>query len=265
MSEWLEGIDISKWQGEYSQAQWDALYAADQRVAVVGSAHPGSNPKAEVNLLRAEHSGLAIATYIALAPGASAVTSVGVARAACGATWKRLSFVAVDCEVDGLTKPEIGAAIAAIRLEGLRPVLYTAAWWWQGDFGNPTDFGDLPLWTANYRSPPLSDSVPIYGGWARESVMGHQWSGTSQLAGCTVDRNNFRKSFISPQPAETEDDMAPACWVRDTVNGKSYVIVGGRKRHVESAAQENAYLKAGYLVRPEKMLTTAELDTIPDA
>jgi hypothetical protein len=57
----------------------------------------------------------------------------------------------------------------------------------------------------------------------------------------------------------------PVPWVRDEKNGRSYIIVGGRKRHVESIEQEKAFLDAGYIVRPEKMLSSAELATIPDA
>ena len=73
---WIEGVDISVYQGSVDQPTWERLYQQGQRVAVIGSWHGlSSNPHAEGNLARAEAAGLTIATYIALnrLPGRVAV------------------------------------------------------------------------------------------------------------------------------------------------------------------------------------------------
>jgi hypothetical protein len=77
-------------------------------------------------------------------------------------------------------------------------------------------------------------------------------------------------AFIAGIPDRADDTQEDDCtmsvpWVRDDNTKKSYYIVGGKKRHVADAAQEAALLKAGYISRPEVMMTSAELATIPDA
>lgn len=62
---------------------------------------------------------------------------------------------------------------------------------------------------------------------------------------------------------EGGDDMPYATWVRDDKTGDSYVIVARKLIPINGVEQEKALLKAKYIRRPEIMMTTAELDTIP--
>lgn len=202
MSEWVEGVDVSVYQGAILQPQWEALYAAGQRVAVVGSAHPSPNPHAEGNLARAEAAGFILATYAVVWPGVPSASTVQVAKQMCGRFWDKLSFVGIDCETDGITEAQIYGMEQAILAEGLRPIMYTGGWFAQPRPSLFANFGHLPLWTANYRQPPDSDTVPLYSNWARDKLIGHQWAGTVSLAGVTVDRNNFLKEFVMPNDAE---------------------------------------------------------------
>ena len=83
---------------------------------------------------------------------------------------------------------------------------------------------------------------------------------------CPSDRYDWDEILRRLSKPTLEDDgIMPVPWVRDTTNGKSYVIVAGRKRHVESKAQEDSYIKAKYIRRPEVLMSTAELAAIPDA
>ena len=201
MSEWVEGVDNSVYQGSVSQATWDALYAQGQRVACVGSAHPRPNPYALENLRRAKQAGFLLATYAVVYDSVRSAQTVGVAKQMCGEFWPELRFVGVDCETPNITEAQIHGMVTAIEAEHLRPVIYTGAWWWQGHFGDSPAFKHLPLWTASYRNPANSDTVPLYGGWTRDKLIGHQWAGSVTLASTTVDRNNFVKEFIMPPPA----------------------------------------------------------------
>ena len=199
----IPGLDISIYQGLVPEATWRCFYQDGQRIAVVGAAHPKPNPYAAGNFTNAERAGFRhFATYAALYPGVPGNGTIQVSKAMCGGGyWPRLSFVAVDCETDGITKEQIAAAVAAVQAENLRPVIYTARWWWRDHFGNPTDFKHLPLWNAYYDSDPDVDfpSNP-YGGWT--GVMGEQYAGTVTLCGVGVDKNSFDEAFIE------EDDMA---------------------------------------------------------
>jgi len=65
-----------------------------------------------------------------------------------------------------------------------------------------------------------------------------------------------------------EDDIMPVPWIDcQAPNGKpyrSYIIVAGRKVHVASKAQEDAFKAAGY-IGDRKRLSLAELKAIPSA
>ena len=212
MTHWVEGVDISVYQGAIWQSSWDALYAQGQRLAVIGSAHPRPNTFALENLRRAKQAGFILATYAVVYPSVPSAQTVDVAKRMCGEFWPQLSFVGIDCETEGITEAQIFGMETAIRAAELRPLMYTGGWFWKPKMADSQAFNHLPLWTANYRSPPESDSVPLYGGWTKNSLVGHQWAGSVQLAGVTVDRNNFRRDFVQggqpmPQPPSDADRL----------------------------------------------------------
>ena len=206
MSSLLEGVDVSVYQGAINLASWEALYASGQRVAVVGSAHPRPNIYALQNLDNAKKAGFILATYLALYPGVTGGGTVQTAKNQCGPFWPELTFVAVDCEVDGITEQQINDAIAAVKTEGKRPVIYTAYWWWHDHFGDNRNFNTYPLWNAYYDQNPDVDFTSLpYGGWPLENVMGEQYSGTTILAGTTVDRNSFKSEFFTQGDPNMEE------------------------------------------------------------
>ena len=204
----IPGLDISIYQGLVPEATWRCFYQDGQRVAIVGAAHPKPNPYAAGNFANAERAGFRhFATYAALYPGVPGRGTIQVAKAMCGGYWPRLSFVAVDCETDGITKGQIHEAVGEVQGEGKRPVIYTARWWWRDHFGNPTDFKALPLWNAYYDSDPDIDfATAPYGGWA--GVMGEQYAGTVTLCGVGVDKNSFDEAFIEEDDVTKEEVLA---------------------------------------------------------
>ncbi len=228
----IDLIDISVYQGDVPLPTWSALYAAGQRVACIGSAHPRPNSYAEANLGRAQTAGMALATYIVVWPGVPSANTVQVAKQCCGRFWPKLTFAAIDCEEDGITEAQIFGMETALKAEGQRPIIYTGGWWWgtddyAGHFNNSHAFKHLPLWAANYSVPP-GGAVPLYGGWTQESLVGHQYAGTveipgvnypspgnpAEMIGLSVDRNVFRKDFIYPAPPQEEEntDMQMPIW-----------------------------------------------------
>ena len=203
----MKAIDISMYQRHPGESWWRRVFADGWELAIVGSWHGRSaNPDAERNLLEAKAAGLLIATYVALNAG-SGRTAVQNGKRACGRAWGGLVFVAIDCEIDGITAPIISEAIDEVERDGLRPIIYTANWWWNGHFGNPDDFRHLPLWSADYDLDPALALSPAYGGWTDADLAGKQYDGSTEdrhpmLHGVEVDKNTFDRNFVE------EGDMA---------------------------------------------------------
>lgn len=225
MSKWIQGIDLSVYQGDIPQATWDALADAGQEVAVVGSWHGlSANPYAERNLERADRTGMAIATYVALNSGNGAA-AVHSGLDACGAMEPKLRFVALDCEIDGITDDIIESALALVENQGHRPVIYTARWWWQGHYGDRTTFSYLPLWNAYYDADPDIDFPHAsYGDWGLGQLMGEQFTGSTELVGVTVDRNTFRQEFIEGDDMPNKEALAKVATLYATA--QAYALLG---------------------------------------
>jgi hypothetical protein len=85
----------------------------------------------------------------------------------------------IDCEtyLDQDPGPDVAwlrEAVDECRRAGVQPGIYTGGWWWREKLGNTTEFGDLPLWAAEYREPRDPASCTLFGGWTR--AMGKQWT-----------------------------------------------------------------------------------------
>jgi len=230
MAEFVQGVDLSVYQGRVDQSVWDAMAADGQRVAVVGSWHGSTqNPYAEGNLLRARRAGMEPSTYVMMRGGLDGGVAVDLARAACGSEWGHIRAVAIDAELDGTTKATIRQGLARARELGKRTCVYTGRWWWVGHFGNPTDFKDEKLWYAFYDGDPDIDfaSAP-FGGWTLDDVVGEQYIGTVGYHGTEVDRNSFNSEFwIDAEEEEEGDDMAyPLAFVKTVAPNpnKTYMI-----------------------------------------
>ncbi len=197
----MKAIDISVYQGRPGRDWWQRLARDGWELAIVGSWHgAGANPHAEANLLEAKRAGLYVATYVALNAG-SGRAAVRNGKQACGRAWDDLVFVAIDCETDGISSPIVSAAIDEVEQEGLRPIIYTAYWWWHGHFGNPDSFRHMPLWSADYDLDPALTLSPAYGGWTEAKLVGKQYDGSTEtrhpmLHGVEVDKNIFDDRFM---------------------------------------------------------------------
>lgn len=100
-----------------------------------------------------------------------------------------------------------------------RPVIiYTYPYFWQHAMGNTTDFADLPLWIASYRSG--GPQTPLPGGWSRWTFW--QYTSDGRIAGipARVDRSKFAGSQSdlraladpnppNPAPAPTKPALLP--------------------------------------------------------
>ncbi len=130
--------------------------------------------------------------YFALNSHRNGIDHAEMARGSAGGEWQHLEYVAVDCEVDGITVRQIQEAVDAVVALGGKPIIYTAYWWWKLQFGDPQDFKHLPLWNAIYDGDPdLDFSNYPYGGWTTNSVIMEQYQGTTDLDGVAVDLNVF--------------------------------------------------------------------------
>jgi len=80
-------------------------------------------------------------------------------------------------------------------LTGRLPAIYTNTNWWNQCLGNPSGFGDYPLWVAAYPGSPSNDAgaVPT-GSWSTYSIW--QYSSTGPFAG---DSNVWNGDYPSLQ------------------------------------------------------------------
>ncbi|MET3162627.1 UNVERIFIED_ORG: GH25 family lysozyme M1 (1,4-beta-N-acetylmuramidase) [Arthrobacter sp. UYEF10] len=69
-----------------------------------------------------------------------------------------------------------------LAMTGRLPMIYTNTSWWNQCLGNPSVFGDYPLWVAAYPSSPTNNAgaVPT-GSWSTYSIW--QYSSTGPFAG----------------------------------------------------------------------------------
>jgi len=78
-------------------------------------------------------------------------------------------------------------------LTGRLPVIYTNTMWWNQCLGNPSGFGDYPLWVAAYPGSPTNDAGAIpTGSWDTYSIW--QYSSTGPFAG---DSNVWNGDYAS--------------------------------------------------------------------
>lgn len=86
---------------------------------------------------------------------------------------------------------ELRACVAQVRAAGLQVGIYTAGWWWTPKHAT-REFGDIPLWHAEYGAndgqlPPKR--TVSYGGWSHCVL--HQYTSTGGLCGrAERDRNH---------------------------------------------------------------------------
>lgn len=96
-------------------------------------------------------------------------------------------------------------------LTGRLPVIYTNTNWWNQCLGNPTGFGDYPLWVAAYPGSPTNDAgaVPT-ASWGTYSIW--QYSSTGPFAGDSNvwngDYSSLRTFAGAPAPIGSFDELS---------------------------------------------------------
>lgn len=103
------------------------------------------------------------------------------------------------------------AARPLIEARGYAMGIYTSATMWAKVKGTD-EFADCPLWDANYNGTP-GQGLISYGGWGGKPII-HQYSGTTTVAGLTVDQNVVLApewlTWRTPEaPAQPEPEPEP--------------------------------------------------------
>lgn len=155
----LQGIDVSQWQGTVN---WSQVAQSGRAFAYARAAHAESgtiniDPTFQTNFNGIRQAGMKAGAYLyfdpAQDPTAQANTLVSQLRQASFGAGDLAP--AIDVEVtDGLPGATVAAnlqtTINAVQQQlGTTPVIYTAPLWWSSHVG-ATNFGTVPLWTANW-------------------------------------------------------------------------------------------------------------------
>jgi GH25 family lysozyme M1 (1,4-beta-N-acetylmuramidase) len=110
-------------------------------------------------------------------------------------------------------------------MTGRLPVIYTNTSWWNQCLGNPSGFGDYPLWIAAYPGSPTNNAGPVpTGSWGTYSMW--QYSSTGPFAG---DSNVWNGDFQSLQRFANNRDGVGSTLVKGTTSSTVYVVSGTTK------------------------------------
>ena len=191
----VKALDVSKWTGAVSTAQWAAALSRGYNLAVVGAWHgTQANDFAEATLKNARSAGLDVAAYCVL-NSEDGSRSIHDAMQACGDQSEYLSFMALDIEVQGLNHQIFNDAANTLASVEVISCVYTRYSFWHDTLGNPEWGINLPLWTADYES---GDSLVIernYGLWTQENTIGRQYQGSNNRLGFNADLNIFKAGW----------------------------------------------------------------------
>jgi len=190
-------VDLSKWQGDVPGQSLRAMKSDGVGGICVGSWHGISpNPYAKSVLSRARSIDLDTATYYVFNNRSGAET-VERAIAACGQVeWDACIFHAPDVEIRGITEQILRDGLRATEDAGGWPIIYTGNWfwnWWKLDLGHAPDFRDYPSWIAVYNGIPDLNVAPA---WGLGPIRIHQYRGSTQAYGTTVDFNVANKAWM---------------------------------------------------------------------
>jgi hypothetical protein len=145
------------------------------------------------NCLRA---GLAAAAYVIWYEGQDGWNTVALTHAHLHDVWDQLAFIGIDVEVAGQTAQQAIHACELVEFLGGFAAIYTAPYIWRDHLGNP-DASRFALWNAWTTEEPGIRDFPSYGGWARASTIGQQWSWKRRFRGVPVDDNTFEDRILT--------------------------------------------------------------------
>ena len=187
--------DVSVYGGNVSADQWRDGRNMGIGLAIVGLWHGQRlNQYAHSTLYGAQAAGLPLAAYVALSKNWSGSEQVAFGKKIAGDKWDNLRFVALDIELPGITQTIIADAAEAVRADGLRPIIYTGKWFWDGHLGNPDWFPHIPLWDSLYDQRAIVELVHPYGGWT--SVVGKQFDDKTSRLASSADISAFDAEWI---------------------------------------------------------------------
>ena len=92
------------------------------------------------------------------------------------------------------------------ELFGVKPIIYTAQWWWNPWTESNTGFGDYDLWVADYTwySNVLNRPRYMPAGWADWQIWQHSCKGCVQGVQAECDLNKAKdewyQRYITPEP-----------------------------------------------------------------
>lgn len=219
-SSFLEGVDVSTWQGTINYAQ---VYAAGKRF-VIAKATEGigfTDGKWATNRANAPAAGLALGAYHFARPDLNATTSGAVGEADWFVSQMNLTggmlIPALDLEVHGtLTVSQLTAWVQAWLGEvyaktGTRAMIYTSPSFWRTYLGDTAWFaqnGYSVLWVAHWTTAS-SPSVPA-SNWG-----GHSWTfwqyadnGTVPGIGGGVDLDRYNGADLTKVTYGADFDVA---------------------------------------------------------
>ena len=185
------GIDVSRWQEtmDWNKAKSAGAVFAIAR-ATIGAT--GVDDQWEANKAGIVATGLLPGAYHYFKDNRDPVT-----QARHFASHVPDGFIAVADIEDKYAGPDVAANVLTFlseleRLIGVRPVIYTGAWWWNPYIGNVSWASDYPLWVANYTtaSDPLLPSA-----WSTWDIWQYTSSGPGYDYGAgsaRIDLNRFR-------------------------------------------------------------------------
>ena len=167
------------------------------------------------SLKNAHEGGLQTAGYLLIGPGMTGRQAVAEARRNIPMdVWKRLKFVAVDVEVDGIAVTQVLEALHEVERLGRTAVIYTS-WNSWNTMIRPRNSGlcaerGFRLWNASWDNDPDIDFDRLpFGGWTRATVIGEQWSGGTIRCGQSVDQNTFERYVLLPNTGVTPPPLVP--------------------------------------------------------
>lgn len=199
----IEGIDVSKWQGEID---WPAVVSAGKTFCILRASY-GTNPVAEQTLpkkwMPATTAGMICGAYHYFLPGneesqvraqAQLFLSQFNEAAPVSQTAYLPAVIDIEAAADGVDNETYAERIrqwmeiveSSDRFAGRPTIIYTRQSFWR-EIGDPDGFSDHPLWVADYsRKPPRLPS-----GWNDYAFFQYSDGGSVEGIEGDVDLDEF--------------------------------------------------------------------------
>lgn len=136
-------------------------------------------------------------------------------------------------------------------LTGRLPMIYTNTSWWNQCLGNPSGFGDYPLWIAAYPSSPTNNAGPVpTASWGTYSIW--QYSSTGPFAGDSNVWNGDYASLRTFAGAAAPDGSFDELSLQRSSSGSQLTVRGWAVDFANSSASTEAHI---YVTGPDGVRT----------